>query len=320
MSEQRRLSRQELLRRRKLVRRIRCVFFGVLVLLILIPTIICICSRAKIKRLEKTIEELNALVDSQTYEQYELQEQIEDIAQNESGEEPLEPDNEGDEEDISPGEEEDEDDGRRRVYLTFDDGPSENTEKILDILDEYDVKATFFVVGREGDTAVSAYRRIVDEGHTLAMHSFTHQYTQIYKNLKSFKEDVTSIQDYLEEVTGVKPVFYRFPGGSSNSISKVSINKCIEWLNSQDIDYFDWNSMTGDASGNSYTVKKLISNAMEDVYKYNTCVVLMHDAADKDKTVEALPGLIKQLQKDDCLILPIDESTPLVQHVKSGRE
>lgn len=318
MSDYGKQGRREMQRRRRRIQKIKTAIVCFFLLLVIIPSVICIISRQKIKKLEKTIEELNEMLNDQVYENYEESEEKKALADKEEEGQADTDDNQAGE----PDEKEEEPDSpgdtgsEKRAYLTFDDGPSENTNAILDILQEYNIKATFFVICREGEAAKAAYNRIVEEGHTLAMHSYTHQYNVVYKNMDSFKKDVTDIQDYLYEVTGVRSTYYRFPGGSSNSISNVPIKKCIKWLDSQGIDYYDWNSMTGDASGRKYSVKKLVANAMEDTVKYNTSVILMHDANDKDLTVEALPKLIKQLQKEGYAILPIDKSTPLVQHVK----
>lgn len=318
MSDYGKQGRQEMQRRRRRIQKIKTAIVCFFLLLVIIPSVICIISRQKIKKLEKTIEELNEMLNNQVYENYEESEEENALAGKEEEGQTDTDDNQAE----KPGKEEEKPEdsgdvaGEKRAYLTFDDGPSENTNAILDILQEYNIKATFFVIGREGEAAEAAYNRIVEEGHTLAMHSYTHQYNVIYKNMDSFKKDVTDIQDYLYEVTGVRSTYYRFPGGSSNSISSVPVKKCIKWLDSQGIDYYDWNSMTGDASGRQYSVKKLVENAMEDAVKYQTAMILMHDANDKDLTVEALPKLIRQLQKEGYAILPIDKSTPLVQHVK----
>ena len=117
-----------------------------------------------------------------------------------------------------------------KVYLTFDDGPSSNTVQILDILKENDVKATFFVIGREDEASKALYQRIVDEGHTLAMHSFTHKYSTLYSSIEAFEEDFSRIQNYLYEVTGKESLFYRFPGGSSNHVSNENMKEFISFL------------------------------------------------------------------------------------------
>lgn len=208
------------------------------------------------------------------------------------------------------------DSNAKRVYLTFDDGPSKNTEKVLDILKKYDVKATFFVIGKEDDFSKKMYKRIVEEGHTLGMHSYSHVYKQIYKSKTAFFQDFDKIHDLLEEVTGEDVKYYRFPGGTSNTISDVPMKTLIKGMNKRKVDYFDWNAMNGDASGKNLTKREMLDNVLKDVEIHNTSVVLMHDCAGKDKTTEMLPALIKALKKKNMAVLPIDEDTPLIQHVK----
>lgn len=205
----------------------------------------------------------------------------------------------------------------RKVYLTFDDGPSKFTDEILNTLAEYDVKATFFVIGREDEKSKELYQRIVEEGHTLAMHSYSHKYDSIYKSIKAFQDDFEKISSLLYEVTGERPVFYRFPGGSSNTVSKVDMKKLISYFNDSGIVYFDWNVVNGDATGEKLTSKELIQNVMDGVKGRSSSVVLMHDTDAKASTVESLPKLLKRLQKEDAVILPITVNTRPVQHVKA---
>lgn len=202
-----------------------------------------------------------------------------------------------------------------KVYLTFDDGPSDNTDRILDILKQYNIKATFFVTGKTDEESQAAYQRIVKEGHTLGMHSYSHKYCVIYDSLDAFEQDFTQLHDYLYQVTGVDCKYYRFPGGSSNKVSNLDMREFIKYLNQQDITYFDWNVSSGDATSQAYTTDELIQNVMGDVTKYKTSVVLMHDSTAKSTTVDALPALIEQLQSIGAQILPIDENTTPIQHV-----
>ncbi len=211
------------------------------------------------------------------------------------------------------------DDGEdvKKVYLTFDDGPSTNTEKILDILDKYGVKATFFVTGREDQASLDMYKEIVDRGHTIGMHSYSHKYEELYSSLKAFKQDFQRIKNTVEKAAGIECSLYRFPGGSSNQVSGLDMKEFIRYLNKEGVTYFDWNAACGDATSTPYTVKQLVANVMEDVEKYRTSVVLMHDAANKPNTVKALPLLIKKLQASGAKVLAIDEDTVLVQHIQA---
>lgn len=204
-----------------------------------------------------------------------------------------------------------------KVYLTFDEGPSENTAAILDILAEYDVKATFFVVGSEDEEAQALYQRIVDEGHTLGMRSYSNKYSVIYQSEEAFEEDYMKLRDYLHEVTGTEPRYYRFPGGSSNQISNVPMSSLIDFLNQRGTVYYDWNVSAGDAASMAYTPEEIVANVTEDVVKYKTSVVLLHDSSDKSATVEAVGPLIEALQEMDAEILPIDEDTQVIQFVKA---
>ena len=204
------------------------------------------------------------------------------------------------------------------VYLTFDDGPNRyTTPKVLDILKENNVKATFFVVGKEDEASAAIYQRIVDEGHTLGMHSYSNKYSLIYQSEDAFEADFHQLQDYLYEVTGEKSRYYRFPGGSSNQISNVPMSSLIRFLNSEDVVYYDWNVSAGDAANAAYTPEELVENVVSDVSKYKTSVVLLHDSEDKSTTVEAVEPLIEALQDMDAEILPIDEDTQVIQYVKA---
>ncbi len=205
--------------------------------------------------------------------------------------------------------------GTRYVYLTFDDGPSTYTDEILDILSEYDVKATFFVCGKPNAKYTEAYKRIVTDGHTLGMHSYSHKYSEIYASKESFKEDLDKLRIFLYETTGVWSGYYRFPGGSSNNVSKVDIEELIDYLESSDITFYDWNVSAGDdrAGANKDVI---YNNIVTNVPRFKHCIVLMHDAADKKCTVDALPEIIEAIQAmDDTVIVPITEDTLPVQHI-----
>lgn len=205
----------------------------------------------------------------------------------------------------------------KKVYLTFDDGPSIYTDEILDILEENNVKATFFVVHYDNEDLWPAYQRIVYDGHTLAMHSYTHIYREIYKDEDSFKKDVDDLHDFLYDLTGYDCKYYRFPGGSSNHVSNVDIQLCMKYLDECGITYFDWNSLSGDAEGGYHTASDLDANILKYVRSNEgDSIVLMHDLSDRHSTVEGLQYLIDTLKEEGYEICAIDENTPLIQHVK----
>lgn len=294
--------------RRKRVNRMKKGFFTMMSVWMLVSMVLCVALFIKVIHLEDTLKEVSANLPQ--VEQVEHVEKQNSPKADESSE-------------ISVGEKEAtqqkknlaENGEQLKVYLTFDDGPSTNTEAILDILDKYNVKATFFVIGKTDELSKELYKKIVDKGHTLGMHSYSHKYSVIYDSLEAFEQDIQQIHDYLYEVTGVDCKYYRFPGGSSNQVSNSDMTQFIRYLNERGITYYDWNVSSGDATSQAYTADELIQNVMGDVAKYKTSVVLMHDSATKPTTVEALSSLIEQLQGMGAEILPIDEETTPIQHV-----
>lgn len=206
-----------------------------------------------------------------------------------------------------------------KVYLTFDDGPSSRTQDILDILDRYGVKATFFVVGKEGETAKESLKQIVEDGHTLGMHSGTHKYGELYASLENFAEDFKVQKEYLYEATGVECDIYRFPGGSSNTVKSrvVDMADLAKYLDNQGVRFFDWNISSGDGGSELLSVETLVENCTANISKYETSIILMHDSALKPTTLEALPKVIEIIQgMKDTVILPITDETKLVQHIQ----
>lgn len=201
----------------------------------------------------------------------------------------------------------------RYVYLTFDDGPSVQTEKIINILDEYDVTATFFVIGKEDEESMKRYKAIVDSGNSIGLHSYTHDYEQIYSSVDSFAADLQRISDVVYNATGVRSSLFRFPGGSSNSIAS-DINIFIEYLSQNGYTYFDWNSSSRDAASVMPAKEDIINTVVAEAEGRDNVVVLMHDSERKESTVEALPELIEKLKAMGFTIKGIDENSIPVQH------
>lgn len=311
--------------RRKRVQILKRIIIASLLTSILLPTVLCIVLFVKVQALEKQIVSLTERIAKEAEVQVETSGG--NLAENGGGQgfivEPEStvtkpPETVPESEEDVKEEPETEQATVRKIYLTFDDGPSSNTDDILDILAEYDVKATFFVVGKEGEWAEEAYRRIVDEGHTLAMHSYTHQYDTIYASVESYAEDLSRLQEYLYEITGVWCRYVRFPGGSSNTVSDVDMKECIAYLNAQGLTYFDWNVSSQDATRTALSEEQFLDNCLTGVAKHqDTVIILMHDAASKKTTVEALPALIEALRDmEDTELLPITDDTVPVQHIK----
>lgn len=206
----------------------------------------------------------------------------------------------------------------RKVYLTFDDGPSINTEKILDILKRYDVKGNFFVVGTDSDRLRKMYKRIVDEGHTIGMHSYTHKYSELYASKDAFIADLDKIYNLIYEETGVEPKIYRFPGGSSNNVSRVPMKELIGVLNDRNIRYYDWNVLSGDATNPPLPVEEIVVNSLATLSENEEAMILFHDLSNKTTTVEALPQIIEAILEQGITIAPIDDTTMSIQHSPSN--
>lgn len=203
----------------------------------------------------------------------------------------------------------------RKVYLTFDDGPSDNTQAILDILKEYNVKATFFVTGQQAASHPERYRAIVEAGHTLGMHSYSHKYNEIYESEDNFGSDLSKLRSFIEETTGVSPQFYRFPGGSSNTVSDLPMSVFCDYLTDNSITYFDWNVSSRDAESPMRSAEEITRNCTQNLENFDNAVILLHDAAGKTSTVEALPKIIEQIQSmENTEILPITEETVVIHH------
>jgi len=207
-------------------------------------------------------------------------------------------------------------DGKKEIYLTFDDGPSIYTDDILDILDNYGIKATFFVLAKTDDISVKAYKRIVNEGHTLAIHSYSHKYSTVYENKQSFIEDISSLQEYLYGITGVWSRIYRFPGGSSNTVSRTDMSELIAYLNEEGIKYYDWNISSNDATaGRILSADTIKNNCLRDIDKYDECMILMHDSGARRTTVDALDDIIEAVNaRGDSVFLAITDDTVPIQH------
>ena len=295
---------------RKRIRRLKKMILGTLAMAILIPIAICIILGIRVAALSDKTKELTAQLEEERNKPEEISSVFSSAYVEESKRE----------EEIEVLSKEEQPEGTedvKRIYLTFDDGPSSSTNKILDILKAYDVKATFFVVGKTDEASKEVYRRIVAEGHTLGMHSYSHKYDEIYQSEESFKEDLSTLQEYLYEVTGVWSRFYRFPGGSSNTVSRTDMQDLITWLNENDITYYDWNVASGDAVSGQLSKETIVNNCLSGIGTQTECMILLHDASDKRSTVEALPEIISGIRMaGDASFLPITDETVPIQHVK----
>ena len=184
--------------------------------------------------------------------------------------------------------------GGKRCYLTFDDGPSPNTDRILEVLDRYGAKATFFVVGYEARTAAGQerMRRIVAEGHALAMHSWSHDYKKVYASVEGFLEDFYRLYQYIHEVTGEYPALFRFPGGSINGYDRGVYQEIIAEMTRRGFVYFDWNASAQDATVYPRPAWDISADCLKGIGR-ELVVVLAHDSGARGTTVDALPAVIE---------------------------
>lgn len=296
--------------RRKRINRLKKMILGGVMMAVLIPVTASIILSVRAHQLSDRIRQQEAVIQELEDENKNLAGAFLTETIEESEREALQ-----EEQDAGTPAAGEEEEGQKKIYLTFDDGPSSNTDEILDILKAYDVKATFFVVGKTDEASKKAYRRIVEEGHTLGMHSYSHSYADIYASEEDFQTDMKKLQEYLYELTGVWPRFYRFPGGSSNTVSNIDMQKLADWLTDQGVTYFDWNVASGDAVSRELPAETLLANCLAGIRNQQSCVVLMHDAANKDTTVEALPEIISEIRlQEDAVFLPITDDTVPVQH------
>ena len=187
-------------------------------------------------------------------------------------------------------------DKNKVCYLTFDDGPSARTPEILDILEQYHVKATFFVVGKDTEQSKAWMRSIVEAGHTIGVHSYTHDYRKIYASVEAYLEDFAQEYRLIEEATGVPPQIFRFPGGSINAYNGQIYQEIAAEMIRRGFVYFDWNRTNGDAVRKPPAASVLADNALDKLGSSNRVIVLMHDSRSHANTVAALPAIIEGYQ------------------------
>ncbi len=194
------------------------------------------------------------------------------------------------------------------IYLTFDDGPGPYTERLLDLLDVYGVKATFFVVDADNDAML---REIVNRGHSIGIHSVSHRYDHIYASPEAFFADLYEMQNIILEATGVKTTLMRFPGGSSNEISKAYCQGIMSILTEavQDagFQYFDWNVLSGDA-GETRKTDEIAENVINGIQGKKHAAVLQHDIY--GYSVDAVEEIILWGLNNGYSFRPLEKNSP----------
>lgn len=197
------------------------------------------------------------------------------------------------------------------VYLTFDDGPSQNTYTILSLLRKYGVKATFFVVPHRTDECYALLRAIVNDGHSIGVHSATHDYEKIYASVEAYLDDFYEAWDIVYDATGVRTPLFRFPGGSVNDFNGDTRDAIIEEMTRRGFRYYDWNVDSNDVGGATWS--EMYNSIPSDIAQTYRSVVLMHDSAPRENTVYVLEDILKVLVGEGYKLDKINENTMPVQ-------
>ena len=204
--------------------------------------------------------------------------------------------------------------GHKTIYLTLDDGPSANTERVLDILDQYNCKATFFVTGQNPDY-FPWIKEAYDRGHTIGLHSYSHDYESCYSSTERFWNEFDEIGQVVKDQIGYVPCFIRFPGGASNTISadysQGIMTELANQAHERGYQYYDWSLSCGD--GSVHTADELVYYGCEPTDEENV-IYLAHDGSAKETTAEALPAIIEYYQSQGYTFEAIDRSTMVFQH------
>ncbi|MBC2580211.1 polysaccharide deacetylase family protein [Clostridium sp. DJ247] len=200
----------------------------------------------------------------------------------------------------------------KEVFLTFDDGPCvNNTNKILKILNENNVKATFFVVGMKGEENPEILKNLSDSGMSIGIHTYCHDYKKMYKNLDEYLKDLQDCSNVIKKITKITPIPYiRLPGGSTNLVaSQSNLNSIKVTLAQSGMKYVDWNVDSGDGNSHKITAEKIKENIAEQCSNKKYAVILMHDTYYNNCTVEALPSVIKYLKDEGFVFRTFDDLT-----------
>lgn len=199
------------------------------------------------------------------------------------------------------------------VYLTFDDGPSDYTENILQYLRDNDVKATFFVVPTRTNSCYKKLKAIAAEGHSIGVHSATHEYKKIYASVEAFLDDFYEAWDIIRDATGVSTEIFRFPGGSNNDFNVDTRDDIIKEMTRRGFRFYDWNVDSKDVTGATWT--QMYNSIPRDVKNVPRSIVLMHDSVNRYNTVLVLDDVIKVLKKEGYKFDKINSNTQPIQFI-----
>ena len=201
----------------------------------------------------------------------------------------------------------------KTIYLTFDDGPGPYTAKLLDLLKKYNVKATFFVTDQQHDY-IELIAREVKEGHSVGVHTKLHNYDDIYASEENYFRDFFAMEEIIRQQTGSYTQLFRFPGGSSNTVSRINpgiMTRLTRAMNDMGYQYFDWNVLSGDAGGTKKT-KEIIENIKKGCEENKVAMILQHDI--KDYSVAAVEEIIKWGLENGYSFKALTMDSPAMHH------
>jgi peptidoglycan/xylan/chitin deacetylase (PgdA/CDA1 family) len=202
------------------------------------------------------------------------------------------------------------DENKKIAYLSFDDGPSKNTAKVLEVLKDKDVKATFFIVGSAITEEGEGYlKQMVEEGHTIGIHTYSHLCNEIYCSIERYLDDFNMVYQQIYDITGMKVNIYRFPWGSSNGYSKGIKDSLTEEMDRRGFSYYDWTASADDSIGkpSAYSIRH---NIEKDLDRDDHPIILMHDSVINGLTAKTLPDIIDMIREKGYSFDTLDHREP----------
>lgn len=203
------------------------------------------------------------------------------------------------------------------VYLTFDDGPCRSTDRLLDVLDEVNVKAVFYVSGQYGNDEenVARMKEIYKRGHKVEVHTYTHKYSEIYASVDAFLADFKKMDDLIYDATGERSKTFRFPGGSNTGYNERVRTELLTEMTRRGYVYYDWNASNGDSDG-YHSVKEQAEKVVGECTKQSRSIVLMHNTPDKDSTIDSLAEIVQRIEAAGYQFQLLDETVKPIQFIK----
>ena len=206
---------------------------------------------------------------------------------------------------------------KKIAYLSFDDGPSQNTERVLDVLKIYNIKATFFLIGENiTPKREKLLERLKEEGHVIGIHTYSHDAKKMYTSAKDFEEDFLKAEKSISPYVDEDIKLCRFPWGSANKYLKKIEGSVIPWLQERGYAYFDWN-VSGEDSVGCPTCSSIYKNVKKDVFRYDNPVILLHDSGTCDKTVQVLPDVIALIKSEGYQFDTLDHMASPYQYPRN---